>query len=1063
MEQIYYTQCPVGYGLGASNGFQIKRLSPGYPLNADFRHLGLRAFPAGGRVIAPATLRYRRDGAFAEVAWLTPRAQEYETERGLWGRPGGHFAHGIRLEPAELAAIRHWPAGLADAAFWRSSDKEPTRGRPPEEISLGPGSLVRPPTFADVAPWLQGEDPEILATLLTAVAAAALEARTLYLIDDPARLASRVACLTFAFPEAYRSDLTFSTYHDRPEELPGYRIQGTSPLARPNRPALNASGLVADLTTGQFEPRVEPARWARSLATWLTRREPADESDWSRTDEIARQPSFGVARWNTEWLDHLFGFPEATRDRSKPAGPDAWNRLAGFAQWSAQAGLGAEWARSHQPDWWLESLDGSHEALEALEAQTALKDAWKLDDAPATWGAALAKATAEQEPSTADAAIATVLAAAPRAARPAFAQALLKNLPSSRAAVALDRLRNDPACDRAMLLPLEASAAVAAILEGGDPATLRAIVIDARSLPGAIPAVLGAVEAGAVDDATELAEVVAPAFDPSAPGGGREGWSWALRRPEPADWLRPALRAILADPGRLADWRAIRDGVPEPLRPVLAVAWLAIADDPGLPDEPFRWGVENLLMPLKTRPVDPRWAEVYLRRTPSGLDLLRRLVAPEFRQLGVPEWIRQARARGEISREQEERVETVIAFARALQSRDPRTLLTVDIPGVPADERGRMLGQMLANLGAEGLPFVLDACRDAWPRAFDPGAAGLASLAVPLARTIAARTSAPDAWLQHAVAMLDRLGLLGPGARGYEPDGLAAELVAASSRSVEPAVAPWPLRQFLLRDDQAWPTLTLDLKRDLNAAAASSAPEVILEWDRRLTKDRPERFWTVALNACDPPRMLAVVAARAADLKSLPALPWWSRPGSGGPNDLREAFARAAPLGPLPEGTAFQVRPWVAGSGKGTAVPEWLSTQGWARWRCFEALTNFIHAGTDGPARWPVVLGWGQADLTLNLLTDDDRHRFVAWLILGLAEAESFQIAQLAKWLHDGGLEDFDRLSTWGSEIGDAVEVGGQVELFRSRMVHELRAELLTLAREASQPRSRPAVRKERP
>ena len=31
MEQIYYTQCPVGYGLGASNGFQVKRLSRGYP------------------------------------------------------------------------------------------------------------------------------------------------------------------------------------------------------------------------------------------------------------------------------------------------------------------------------------------------------------------------------------------------------------------------------------------------------------------------------------------------------------------------------------------------------------------------------------------------------------------------------------------------------------------------------------------------------------------------------------------------------------------------------------------------------------------------------------------------------------------------------------------------------------------------------------------------------------------------------------------------------------------------------------------------------------------------
>ena len=47
MKQIYYTQCPIGYGLGASNGFQIKRLSPGYPISGDFRHLGLRAFVPG--------------------------------------------------------------------------------------------------------------------------------------------------------------------------------------------------------------------------------------------------------------------------------------------------------------------------------------------------------------------------------------------------------------------------------------------------------------------------------------------------------------------------------------------------------------------------------------------------------------------------------------------------------------------------------------------------------------------------------------------------------------------------------------------------------------------------------------------------------------------------------------------------------------------------------------------------------------------------------------------------------------------------------------------------------
>src|SRR3954447_8631196 len=88
MEQIYYTQCPMGYGLGVSNGFQIKRRSKEYPASGDFRHLGMKAFLPGTKTLAPPALRYRRDGEVAELAWLTPRAQEYETERGLWGRPG---------------------------------------------------------------------------------------------------------------------------------------------------------------------------------------------------------------------------------------------------------------------------------------------------------------------------------------------------------------------------------------------------------------------------------------------------------------------------------------------------------------------------------------------------------------------------------------------------------------------------------------------------------------------------------------------------------------------------------------------------------------------------------------------------------------------------------------------------------------------------------------------------------------------------------------------------------------------------------------------------------------
>ena len=157
MEQIYYTQCPIGYGLGASNGFQIKRLDASYPPSGDFRFLGMRAFLPGTRALAPPALRYRRDGEVAEVAFLTPRAHEYQTERGPWGRPGGHFAHGLRLDAAGLAAFANWPAGLFDNPGWRRSDPEPTRGRAPEPVAL---DLAGPPTFAAVAPTARGIEPE---------------------------------------------------------------------------------------------------------------------------------------------------------------------------------------------------------------------------------------------------------------------------------------------------------------------------------------------------------------------------------------------------------------------------------------------------------------------------------------------------------------------------------------------------------------------------------------------------------------------------------------------------------------------------------------------------------------------------------------------------------------------------------------------------------------------------------------------------------------------------------------------------------------------------------------
>src|SRR6185437_10727342 len=117
------------------------------------------------------------------------------------GRPGGHFAHGLRLDGAELEALHHWPAGLFAGAFWRRADPEPTRGRPPDPLALSAEDLRWTPTIAAVAPLAGRMERDRLARLLTAVALTVREGRTLFVIGEPDALPECVALLTFAFPE----------------------------------------------------------------------------------------------------------------------------------------------------------------------------------------------------------------------------------------------------------------------------------------------------------------------------------------------------------------------------------------------------------------------------------------------------------------------------------------------------------------------------------------------------------------------------------------------------------------------------------------------------------------------------------------------------------------------------------------------------------------------------------------------------------------------------------------------------------------------------------------------
>jgi hypothetical protein len=1090
MEQIYYTQCPVGYGLGASNGFQVKRLSRGYPMTGDFRYLGLRAFPGGSRALAPPTLRYRRDGEIAEIASLTPRPNEYETERGLWGRPGGHFAHGLRLDSAELKELKSWPAGLFESPLWKRTDREPTRGRPPEELELNTPGWFRKPEFAEVAPIAQSIDPQLLAGLLTALARVTREGRTLFLVDEPARLGPLVVLLTFAFPEKFREDLTFSTYHDRPEELPGFRISGTIPLARPNKPALTAQGIVADLTLGTFEPRVEPATWARTLANWLTKHDAVDEADWSATDgraRIARFPTAPETAWSDEWLDALFGYPEAFRSKAIPQDSRAWSELANFTRWLAQTGLGEEWVRPRNPSWWLAACPSGRDQAEGrgcLVAHLALRDAWRGESQPSSWGEVVAHWFREVEPLERDASIEVILQSIPKARKPAFARALLKGLTPEGAEAVLRKLRDDPSADRAMLLPLEASAAVVAILDGADPSGLRAIVEDAANLPGATSAVLDAVEAGvgdSIENLSKLAVIVAPAFDLEQPG---EGLNWAFRRGwQAVSWLEPALRPVLADPGRQDLWRSLIQWTPEDARPTLARTVLAIASDPGLPDEAFRWGIESLLLPLAPRPSSPTWAETYLLRIPSDLDLLRRLVGRDSKKLGVQDWLKQARSRGEISERQTARIDSCLDYARALHSKDAQSVVKVQIPHVTLEERGLVLSQMLEYVGGsrlEGLPFVLDATRQAWPGAFDAGAPGLASLALPLARCLATLNLPAPAWFAKLTQILERLQLIDETHHGFEPDSLAAEVVAAAPRVAGATVDPWPLRKFLFGRNDLWKLLLADLRFELEARSIIEAPEVLLLWDKNLPMNPSAagRIYELLLNACEGERLAYSIAALLSRLKTHPAQPWWNHGEfESASNDMREGFVRLVPMAPLPIGNSqkalipaslhkerdcvSQLDGWIRGESKSfdpsvpisieDEPPPWeLSLFGKSRWLCLRALTDFSNGSAEN--RWSLIFDW-EKKVPIRSLPLEERYQFLAWLILGLESAESDQLSRLAKWLHRSGIQDYKRLTQWSEEIEHLVEIPGDLRLFRSKMVSDLRSELIREIQESRGPK----------
>jgi hypothetical protein len=1087
MEQIYYTQCPIGYGLGASNGFQVKRITPGYTLSGDFRHLGLRAFPAGGRTLAPPALRYRRVNDTAEVAWLTPRSQEYETERGLWGRPGGHFAHGLILTSDELRSLGGWTAGLYDSPIWRRSDPEPSRGRLPDPIDLRDPGWIAVPGLNSVIGLSRGLDSGLLARLLTAMIAVVREGRTLFLIDERDRLGPRIAFLTILFPAPIREELTFSTYHDRPEELPGYRIHGTIPGARPNRGLLLNQGVVADLIAGTVDPHVQPRAWAIEMARWVEQRLSSDWIDFARRMVTAAgSPEF--APWDDDWLDRLVAFGRAIKQDAARVG---WDQEADLASWAAATNLANEWVAARGPQWWL-SAEANDEGRHALSILAGLRAIWS-NGSEGAWGRAVAHWFGSASPEICEAVVLAFTKGAPNnASRNAFVHTLRRTLPKE-AWVGVRRSLDAAFASEPRMVALWSVPEAVAAAAVGQPGALRDLLDRLERLGEPIPSVLEAVRLQAEDRPERiaiLAEVMTESF--ARPGAFR----WALAQGDGAiHWLRPYLRRRLALPDGPEAWRMWIE-LPGELRPVLARSILIVADDPGLPDEAFVWGVEEVLMPIPevSRPADAAWAGRYLDRSGSDLALIARLFSRGSRSPGLRAWLDAARGRDELTLEHLDRLVHLKRLARALDTPDPSSIETVDLARVPGRDRGPLLGRLLRRdaLGSADSGATLERCGESWPDSLQRGSADLPEIARAIAESDLLRSMEEDAesWFARLANIVSRLC---PSVQTDEtsgPDGLIARVVAWRNHAGPPNRATWKLRSHLLASPAGWKALAEDFRLDLLEEKPEASGAIAERWDHNITAIQRDRFWEVILNVCDGRRLAAIIPSRVSDLVTLKPLHWWDhRHHSGASDDIRDAFARLVPIGPLnmapfaeDEKTLDSLIRWMGSETPNLSLNHGgalrvdldqttvrLSDLGRARWNCIERLTmDAFRRGIDEKARCFNIQGWCvkvrefSSDpggkplyrLPLAQIAVDDRYRVLAWVLFKLEDRTSIKLdagssvnllyddlwfARVAQWLVRCGVHDLTRISNWPSELAGLVEVPFDLVRDRAHLVRDLR------------------------
>lgn len=1084
MEQVYYTQCPVGYGLGVANGFQVKRRSAGYPVTGDFRHLSLRPFLPGTRDLAPPALRYRRDGAGAEVAWLRGRTHEYETENGrLWGRPGGQFAHGVRLTDTEFVAIRRWPAGLYGAGFWVVRDPVRTldQAKPePEPIAVWPPEGWAAPELRQVAEQAGGESVDWLAGLIAAAARSVATERTLFLIETPERLVRLISWMTFLMPEPLRADLTFSTYHDRPEELSGLRIQGTVPEAKVNRMALARLGIIADGAARTMDPpQPEPPAWARCLAEWLVRHDEAavvSWNEWNRLASQSRRPVAVAESWSDEWLNQLAALgPAVRRPAPVPTGRTGWKNAEALTRWSHKAGLLHFWSVAHDPAWWLAaaSTHAPIEATNALLVQLSSKDGWgaadtaKLARLACPWGEAVARWLTGRA-GLERAAVAS-LARCPLKVRGAFLAGLVRGLQPSEADATITQLKQDPQFHESLLLPVEALRLAAATRAGESPESAAEIVERCLAVPEATVAGLEAIAHEIHDDQrwrAWFADRLADALDDRNTPGWSAAWSWGLQRTDGSAWLGPFLIRVFAGPDWQSVARTLRDRTPDALRPSLARAALAAGRQQGVRPEAFVWGVEALLLPARSEWFrDPSWPNDYLDRV-DDLDILDHVLTGKAQADTIAGWIQAARQRGLLHPRHQARLDRMEAFGAILARRDLTALAEAPFPDVPESRRGEVLDRLgrLGNVGTPSLARVLEVCRIAWPGGFDPGGAGLPGIGGALAKILTSQLPSAEKWLIELRTIQQELAPADELAGESAPDGLAAHVVAAALAryGIEEDNAGWALRRLLFEDEHSWKALTLDVRRSLPTHQPERFDQGLSRWHQALSRHSTlltHRYFELLLNAADDLGRIRTMRARLAELQSVEHLLWWDHPGPN--NDIREAIASRSPFGGFSGYTGNDMKllaEWLAkppsalelapldGQRSHDSPDRWgyLSSESRRRWECLSAAAAFSRERQYAPAQWELIRKWIQdPPLEIGRLPENDRHAFLAVLIEAWDQYDSSQnqlIDQMARWLTSQASWTLSSIRDWPAQL--AAPPGSDVVNRRRPLLKTLLLEL---------------------